>query len=105
MGALMADLLDEAAAILEHDGWCQADLHNDLGQHCAAGAITLAAFRADLDHRGVYEQLTHDGIRALEVSLGGRVPVVDWNDTPGRTVQEVLDALRAAAKSERGKAE
>jgi hypothetical protein len=93
MSDQVADVLDDAADLLEREGWIQGDLwrRDSYGGRCALGAICDAA----LDNRNVR-------VAAARAVLGGSSTyLVDWNDTPGRTKQEVLDAFRAAAKQER----
>ena len=89
MSAEVADIFDGAADLIERHGWCKGVAKDERGRLCAIGALHDAAM------------LTHCafGFMAegqLEEELGRSV--AEWNDEPVRTVQEVLDALRAAAK-------
>lgn len=105
------DVLLKAATIVE-ERWCQNTLVSEDGRVCAAGAIATAAeeltgdpvlvpldlfapgWRLYLDTRhqlgkylgtpNVEDPATEDGI-------------VRWNDAPGRTSDEVAEALRKAA--------
>lgn len=106
-----ADVLDRAADIIERNGWWRKSYY-DFGAVgskpkcelacCARGAINLAANGRTPDR---LSNLGEDALHALERYLGisGEHPdsVADWNDEPGRTVEEVIAALRGAAKAER----
>lgn len=84
MTAQVAADLRAAADVLRRDGWTQGGLSAD-GRHCAIEAL----FRATA---GVGRALVaHDALR----SQVGKVAT--WNDTPGRTADEVIAALEAAA--------
>ena len=117
MSAEIAAILDEAAYIIESNGWIQGDYINqrqiDDGQGpedcaaCARGAINMAAGGPpDNDYlRGaqeasnaVEEWLVYSG------SLGEALSLVEWNDADGRTAADVIAALRGAAQAERERA-
>lgn len=91
-------ILATAADILEADGWCQGVARDQAGRHCALGAIGTAAHKdgANLLTREAFElqDAATDMLQAhLEVDW-----VHEWNDKPGRTKDEVVQALRAAAE-------
>jgi hypothetical protein len=81
-------VLLDAAALLERDGWC--DLNGDHGR-CVGQSIWHTV--------GSLEQSEAED-RFLKY-LGLRAPreMFDWNDAPGRTASEVIQALRDCAKS------
>lgn len=96
----VAEVFAAAAALIEPDGcWTQKAFALDaLGQPvrsrsenavcwCAGGAIE----RVSADHSLIYQ--TWD---ALERVVGG--PFTAWNDEPGRTQDDVVSALREAAR-------
>ena len=104
------DILLKAASIVE-EGWCQGAYHrradgtwegmNLQGQEtvtlrpaavtsCARGAILRARHELGLP-RPPYGQSAAD---LLKGSVG---PIIDWNDAPGRTADEVAEAMRTAA--------
>jgi hypothetical protein len=91
MSDQVADVLDDAADRLEREGWAPGV---GGGGHCALGALYSVAGMTALRQRAS---------RVLADSLGlpYRYRIADWNDAPGRTKQEVLDAFRLAAKAER----
>lgn len=86
-----ADILDGAADVIERVGWFRigdeprSDGH---GSACAFVALTRAG-----------DSMLH-GYRALQREVSTDL-ITAWNDAPQRTKQEVLDALRGAAKAER----
>lgn len=109
MSAEDAAILDEAANIIERNGWWQHFYH-DPGSHlpmidcavCARGAINLAANRRAPNRP---TKKSNNALSALERYLGisGQSPnsVADWNDEPDRTAEQVIAALRGAARAER----
>lgn len=103
---VIADVLDKAADLLEHNGWTQGNYENIDGALCSVGAI-----------RKVVTQSAYNGSRAsarsvmaLEDHLNPGAPhllwtqLIDWNDTPGRTMFEVIDLFRAVSKNLRNEA-
>lgn len=96
------DVLELAASILEREGWIQGYAHRD-GRYCAWGAITVAAggrYDSVDDFRlleAPSEGLVQHAAILLETYLNDR-EIATWNDESGRTKQEVVDALRLAAK-------
>jgi hypothetical protein len=98
-----ADLLS-AADVLERDGWCQGRLHTR-GRHCTRGALNVvagvvaASGASEAEYLAAIERSDRaEAVLARSLGLGlgpGAVPI--WNDAPGRTPEEVVAALRAAA--------
>lgn len=110
-----ADILDGAADVIERDGWHQGDYGAPGKQDqqpiegqpvCALGAIRVAR-RLDVRWSAAAAAWfggidDHPAVEALAQTTGIKVGGVHkWNDAPERTKQEVLDALRLAAKNER----
>jgi hypothetical protein len=114
-----ADILDQAADVIEHVGWYQGFFHaSHLPEPeagcpvCVIGGMNVAAGRAP-------NQWEHDDTRAAMAALvkflglfvddedefrDGEAMVTAvgrWNDTLDRTAVEVTAALRAAAQAER----
>ncbi len=86
MSAETARILREAADLLETNGWCQGAFA--IGKRrCATGAINAVVASGE------------EALRAHRVvsRYVGAPLVSTWNDHPGRTSQEVMAALRAAA--------
>lgn len=100
MSAEVADALDKAAEVIETRGWFQGDLYangEDDGACavCAWGALIVAKKAGgDSEHSTMRER---SAIRAVT----GVAALANWNDTPGRTKDEVIAVLRAAAEAER----
>lgn len=86
-----AEILEGAADLIERDGWCQGHAMNDAGEMCLMQALVFTA-------SGMCE------FHKLRRILGHAIdePIVEWNDRPGRTKEEVITALREAAKMARG---
>lgn len=104
---LASGFLEDAADLLEKDGWIQGDYHGhsdhelsahqDPTGHCAIGALSSAMNIAGL---GRYHQDRYPVFHAAMNAMHRMTvePVAWWNDRPDRTKQEVLDILRKAAK-------
>jgi len=82
--------LQNAAALLRDGGWCQFDMSDGYGRHCVHGALLVVAGR---DNGRFYA--ARDFLRD-RVTGGG---LMSWNDSPGRTAEEVIAALEAAAEA------
>jgi len=99
---LTADEVLERAASVVDLGWAQGDGSENFdstGGHCAITAVDYSALDADLD--------VHEAAQsALVKAIGGDCveAIWKWNDTPGRTKEEVSAMLRAVAASLRAAA-
>lgn len=86
-----SEVLEKAHDFLDNNGWMQFASHSN-GSYCAIGAIVKGT--------GVLK----DGLEPIGVvfsylyKVTGVHGIIEWNDAPGRTKEEVLDALMAAAK-------
>lgn len=91
MNPLVRDDLLSAARTLRRSGWCQRKYFDpQTGGRCAVGAIEASArFRSCLACVRLSEHL---GIDVNQLS--------SWNDAPGRTADEVIAAMEAAAHTE-----
>jgi hypothetical protein len=103
-----ADLLRCAALYLYRHGWTQCDYYAPVFDAvtppaCASGALAMAAYGSPLDVPYIAdrsEQVDYRAaLRALidYLDLGGANEVFLWNDAPGSTADEVINALNAAA--------
>jgi hypothetical protein len=95
----VADLLDDAAALTERDGWAQGWMHDPDGRWCQVGAIKGAAAARGMQWNW---PLLQAAFNAVADAIG--VPTVEltgWNDAEGRTEQQVLGMLRTTAKRQR----
>lgn len=111
-------VLDEMARLLTEKGWTQrafartqdgapTDWRSDIAcSFCLRGALRAAA--ADLPynagteaiyrlHRALREVLPRESLGAY---LDGYVDIISFNDTPGRTREEVLDLIERAKRLE-----
>jgi len=80
-------------ALLDKHGWCQGFDHDEEGAACLRGAIV------DVTPAGEVRAYVWD---RLTCQVGN---IVDWNDTTGRTVDEVQAACVAAAADLRPRAD
>lgn len=94
-----ADLLDLAADVIETRGWCQRAWEDPEGKVCLLGAINVAD---QLIHNGRLSSVGEEATTAVRRHLNGFTLI--WNDWPGRTEFEVIDALRLTAKDLRNEA-
>lgn len=78
--------LNAVADPLEERGWCQGVTRDFQGRFCLGGAI---GWVLDVTTGQRWK------LARQEVQLRiGTLSVASWNDTPGRTVEEVLAVLR-----------
>jgi hypothetical protein len=103
VSAQVAADLRAAADVLRRDGWTQGDYVAD-GCHCLVGAIVAAlggkdgegSIPIDNQPRALAARRTlaqHFG----DMSTDWWADLIDWNDDPDRTADEVIAALEAAA--------
>lgn len=83
-----ADAKKAADYIREH-GWCQGTMRDEKGRVCAMGATEYCGAEN-------WGQLVDAAFRN---ELGGKIGVVQFNDRPGRTVEEVLAVFDKIANS------
>jgi hypothetical protein len=83
-------ILNFAADYIEKHGWCQRAMSMPDGRVCLFGSIRAFGFMPD----EVHVELGH---RLKKITKGYRNPAT-WNDALGRTKEEVIKALRKAAR-------
>lgn len=105
----LADVIDEAANLLETDGWIQGTFSNAQGR-CAVGGIRTAAglhlikaygitpFGGAPSHREAWLLAVREAQAKVIDLMGLDLQVDTWNDTKGRTADEVIALLRDAAR-------
>ncbi len=82
-----AEVARKAADLLERDGWCQGKFRNS-GAHCVVAALTAVDDWSAPEQAAVRRRLrVHAGTEWL----------VNWNDAPERTADEVIALLRQVA--------
>lgn len=95
------NLCERAADRLERYGWVQKDLGRPNEAACLVGSIWFEA-QSQLTDEGISEYSA--ALRAVRDVLGmdpstaGSPDLLDWNDLPGRTQDEVVECLRLASK-------
>jgi hypothetical protein len=108
-----ADILEKAAEVLETRGWCQYTYEAPSGEVCAIGAVRTAVWGAPLlmcvSREIVQEDYSkaNGALKALADHVNFQYwPEIGafWNDAPGRTKEEVIDAFKHAAKDLRNNA-
>lgn len=96
MSLTTSEILERAAELIEPDDvWQQQP---DDGHHCAASAIGFASGNikwSEWDYTGYQIAYSHFARHV------GTKSVANWNDAPGRTQSEVVQALRDAAAAAR----
>ncbi len=113
MNQPVIDILLGAADLLQDHGHCKGELSNDQGEHCAVGAIA----KIDTDRRPseVCLLFTDEAVAAVSAVGNHLHPgpspvhedrdtflwqrVVDWNNAPERTAEEVIETFREVANS------
>ncbi len=83
----VADDLDAAADYLRTFGWCQNIYGGGGGPACMRGAMMQNQNAGPEDEAAIYAV-----IRVIR-----SISIASWNDSPGRTADEVIDALMEAA--------
>ena len=92
------EVLVKARNLLDRDGWTQGRFGDVGGPYCARGALVVAAGAPrpatvpPSRHCGALNSAYH----LLQLIVGVETIGADWNDTPGRTKEEVLAAFDAA---------
>ena len=81
----------EMAEYIEEHGWCQNQVRDKKGQVCVAGAMHFS--RNNLREGNNWSEAK---ARITKVT-GCECNIVQWNNTPGRTKEEVINKLREAA--------
>jgi hypothetical protein len=111
----VADLLDTAGDELERRGWCQG-VDGDDGSDpdgcrvCLDGALYAATtgspFPDPADFHTGNVGLRCEARQVLRevIGLPFPEPLTSWNDQPGRTAEQVIAAVRQAARVARGRA-
>lgn len=91
--------LKNAAKLIEERGWIQGSYGDHVNGFCSIGALDKAT---DTDTyypaaRRLAEAVPKEFCPQLKVSINR---VIEYNDTPGRTRDEVLQLFRKAASDE-----
>jgi hypothetical protein len=100
MSAQTAAVLDAAPDLIVRDGWRQGPRAEGEDGLCAGEAIAVADKAINGGHGRTARMMA--ARRALAAVIGTEAIGI-WNDAPGRSVSEVLDAFTTAAQRERGR--
>ena len=79
---------------IEKNGWCQGEYRDEQGRVCLVESVRrstrhlLSLEAMDLDNKVFTKIADHTKVAPCSV----------WNDTPGRTKEEVLSMLRGLAR-------
>src|SRR5438552_670832 len=101
-------LLWDAAQYIRKHGHCKRMLVDSHGRVCINGALMMTAAGASMADTFAFEsRIVQDAIKMLveyldipsDFTFGGETAQVMWNNTPGRTANEVINALEGAAIS------
>jgi hypothetical protein len=95
--------------VLKKYGWIQAEYGDKCQGLCVMGAIYFSYEGKDMRERGGQWvrpvgqfddilKLTHAIASQAELLYPSSDTLVSWNDTEGRTAEEVIDAVEAAEK-------
>ena len=93
-----------AADYIREHGWCQGEFVNKKGACCMAGARNAVTIG---NPQGTHSPYLKDGATrelALREAVNNELFdtwTVPWNDTPGRTKEEVLEVFDRIANSDK----
>lgn len=93
---LISEVLIRAKDELLTRGWCQGTYRNDAAAVCALGAIIAASCDAPSVDFGTGFVIRAEAALHRAIGLSPLRGVMQWNDEPTRTPEQVLDAFDAA---------
>lgn len=103
---LTSAMFEDAVAHIDTHGWLQGANVDNTGAVCARGALGLFTrsanvvlrFTCDIDRVTAVDRRMAEvmDLMGIPTSFGS---VMGWNDHPGRTKDEVIDALMLGAKT------
>ncbi len=98
------EIIERAIDIIVERGWCQRRMDDERGRACLTYALHLASPSALRSVRAialVAATLEPDLLPLNPKGFDGRrIALQEWNDEPGRTVEDVVLALKHAAAGE-----
>lgn len=96
-----SDMLDECADYVVEHGWMQGGYKNSRGNVCMLGAMMeVVPSRVVITNAGSIWDCANDTLNLLTYP----VTVVGYNDSPGRTLDDVVETFRIGAKNCRERA-
>ena len=81
----------KASEILKERGWCQGEYENDKGNVCLARSISLG-------YNSPIGWLEVTGRLLRKIRIQRFSGLCEWNDVPGRTVEEVIELLESVGQ-------
>lgn len=105
------NVCEAAIDAIERRGWTQGIVEDDDGRICLVGAVNVASRGTATNVKTRHVAIERQRAKALsdiyaEIRANDLVDSSGWitqyNDAPGRTVDEVIEVLRYAAKREAG---
>jgi hypothetical protein len=85
-------VLKNTKFLLQARGWYQGNYTDQHGRMCLVGAMNCAAFGEAFDVRAT----PADQYITRALGIAGTETIGAWNDTPGRTVDEVIGVIDMA---------
>lgn len=97
------DVLDEYVKVLRERGWCQGSVKDSAGKCCLVGARLAVSniFYTYWDYKEI--EWAYTAICEATSKLLGHasnLSTIEWNDVPGRTVEEVIALIEGCKDSE-----
>lgn len=110
MSLAVAQVLDDALEVINERGWCQDTLEDGEGRVCAVGAVNYAIYgrssswdtypsQEELELAGAVHHALRENIDAA--SNNWVIDVIFYNNTPGRSIEDIKLWFKQAAEAER----
>lgn len=91
------DVCALAADLLEEHGWCQGMARSANGKHCISGGLFEVTHSSLSDLSRGCCRMYEEALQLVQMTIS-RINIPEWNDRPGRTKEEAVDALRRASR-------
>lgn len=88
--------LRQAATYIKNHGWCQRLAEDDNGRVCLVGALSKVCNRNSSTYANIPD--IRNVIKKLNPIVMKSRSLVDYNDTIGRTKEQVIELLETTAK-------
>ena len=100
----MSNVYDRAIQVLHDDGWTQGDYHHIDKGYCAVGALGKAVGMYDTEwarvnpHTNALWAEAEEYLNNKFFGTDSNNSVVLWNDTQGRTADDVIHLFKQASE-------